>query len=157
MIVPEAKMEVDSIDEKLVRLLGNDGLQTSEKLSEQIGLSSATVRRRVKRLIQNGLLRIVGVVNPSDFGYSVTTVICLNVAHGALQTIIEELSKFPQMRWVATTTGRYGIIATARFRSNREFSEFITKDLASIKEIKDVETYICLNLHKGSFLPFGMA
>jgi Lrp/AsnC family transcriptional regulator for asnA, asnC and gidA len=144
---------IDSVDEQIVRLLGKDGRQTSETLGKQLNLSAATVRRRLRKLIHSDLLRIVGVVDPSSFGFPMIAVISLDVAHDKVELAVEELSKRPEVSFVSTTTGRYDIIAIARFRSIDCLSEFVTKELAKLEGVRDSETFICLQEKKGRRIP----
>ena len=65
--------------------------------------------------------------------------------------IIKKLAKMPEIRWVSTTTGRFDVIALARFRSNYDFSEFMTKVLARLDGVKSSETFVCLDIKKGHF------
>jgi len=148
------KMSIpDSIDEQLVRLLGKDALQNSEALAKQLKLSSATVRRRLRRLIRSGLLHIIGVIDPAKFGLSLAAMIALDVANDKLELALEELAKKTELRWISTTTGRYDVIALGRFASTDALSEFIQKDLAKLEGIKDTEAFICLDMKKGRYIP----
>ena len=145
---------IDSMDEQLVRLLGKDARQNSETLAKQLNLSSATVRRRLRKLTRSESLRIVGVADPADFGFPLAVVIALDIAPDKLEAALEWLVKRPDIRWVSATTGRFDIIAIARFRSTDRLSEFMTKDLAQNKWVKDSETFICLDVRKGQYVPF---
>ena len=144
---------IDSVDEQIVRLLGQDARQNSETLAKQLNLSAATVRRRLRKLLLSDLLRIIGVVDPASFGFPVLVIITLDVNHGKLELAMEELSKRPEIISVSTTTGRYDIIAIARFRSTECLSEFVTKELAKLEGVRDSETFICLEVKKGLRIP----
>lgn len=144
----------DLIDEKLVQLLGQNAKQTSETMANQLKISAATVRRRLRKLIRDDLVRIVGVVDPADFGFPVAAVITIDVALDKLESAMEELAKRPEVRWVSTTTGRFDIIALARFRSNNSLSDFMTKELAQLEGVKDSETYLCLDVKTGRHIQF---
>jgi len=143
----------DSIDRQLVRLLGQDARQNSETLAKQLNVSAATVRRTLRRLIRSGLLRIVGVVDPTQFGVPLAAVIAMDVAHDKLQLAVEMLTRHPEIRWLSTTTGRFDIMAVAEFRSSEGLSEFVTKTLTQVQGVKDSETFICLDVRKGRFVP----
>ena len=139
----------DSIDKQLVRLLGRDAKQSNEELAKQLNISSATVRRRMKKLIQNGMLHIVGVVDPGDFGLPQASVIAIAVTPDKLESTIEELNKRSEIRWVTTSTGRYDIIAGARFPSIDSLSDFKLRVLSKMDGIKDIEMFIALKHTKG--------
>jgi len=147
---------IDSIDVQIVRLLGQDARQDSETLAKQLDMSSATVRRRLRKLIRDDLIRIVGVVDPTKFGFPVAVVITLDVAHEKLKAAVKALAERPEIRWVSITTGRFDIIALARFRSNDSLSEFMTKVLAKLDGVRDSETFVCLNVEKGRLVQFTL-
>ncbi len=145
----------DSIDQQLVRLLSRDARQNSETLAKQLKLSAATVRRRLRRLLRSGLLRIVGVIDPTKFGYPLAAVIAIDVAHDKIESVVETLGKESEVKWLSTTTGRFDIMAVARFHSSDALSDFVTKKLAQIEGIKDSETFVCLDVQKGAYVPFA--
>ncbi|MBI2836235.1 MAG: Lrp/AsnC family transcriptional regulator [Chloroflexi bacterium] len=142
----------DKTDERLVRLLGQDAKQNSEDLAKQLKLSAATVRRRLRKLLRLGLLRIVGVIDPARFGFPLAAVITIDVAHDALNSVMKTLSEHPEIVWLSTTTGRFDIVTMARFRSSDALSEFLTKKLAQIEGVRDSETFICLDVQKGAYV-----
>ena len=144
----------DSVDVQLVQLLGQYARQSSKSLAEQLHLSSATVRRRLRKLIQSGALNIVGIVDPSKFGLPLAAMINLNVAHDKLEAAVEALANRPEIRWVSTTTGRFDIMALGRFNSTDNLSDFLSNHLAEIEGVRDSETFICLDVRKGRYVPF---
>jgi Lrp/AsnC family transcriptional regulator, regulator for asnA, asnC and gidA len=141
---------IDSVDEQIVRLLGQDARQNSETLAKKLKLSSATVRRRLRKLIRSDLLRIVGVVDPASFGFPLLVVITLDVAHEKLESAMEKLSQRPEIIFVSAITGRYDMILIGRFRSAGSLSGFVTKELAKIEGVKNSETFVCLGIKKMS-------
>ncbi len=143
--------KIDSMDEKLVRLLGQDARQNSETLAKQLNLSSATVRRKLRELIHSDALHIVGLVDPNRFGFPLAVVIALDVARDKLDSALEALAKRPEIRWVSISTGRFDIIALARFPSTESLSEFVIKELTHMEGVRDSETFICLNVKKGRY------
>ena len=144
----------DSMDKQLLILLGQDARQNSETLARQLNLSSATVRRKLRKLIQSGSLNIVGVVDPAKFGLPLTAIIALDVAHEKLKAAMEVLANRPEITWISTTTGRFDIIARGRFASTDDLSNFLTDQLTEIEGVKNSETFICLDVKKGRKIPF---
>jgi DNA-binding Lrp family transcriptional regulator len=142
-------MNKDSIDQQLVKLLGQDARQSAEQLAKKLNINAATVRRKIKRLIQNGSLHIVGVVDPAHFGLPLGAVITLGVVPNKLESTLEEINEQPEIKWVVTTTGPYDIIAGARFSSLDAISEFNSEVLAKLEGINNSEMFIILNTRKG--------
>ena len=139
---------IDSLDEQIAQLLGEDARQSSEKLAKKLRVSAATVRRRLRKLINNDMLRIVGVVDPASFGFPVWAVITPRIDRRMVNKALEQLEKRPEARFISTTTGRWDILVTARFRSNDHLSEFLEKELANLDGLRDTETAIALQVKK---------
>ena len=143
---------LDSLDEQLIQLLEEDANRSSEALGKRLKVSSATVRRRTKTLIQNGVLRIMAVTDPSKVGVPLSVVIAFNVAHEKLDSVTRSLADRPEVKWVSTTTGRFDLLIMARFRSTEELASFTQKELAKIEGIRDSETFVCLHVEKAHYL-----
>jgi DNA-binding Lrp family transcriptional regulator len=140
---------LDSVDRQLLMLMGRDARQSSEMLAGQLNVSAATVRRRLRRLLKKDILRIVGVADPASFGFALGVVLNLDVEQTKVDSVMEWLVNRTEVKWASTTTGRYDIIAIARFESTDHLSRFLTRDLTSLKGIKDIETLISLDVRKG--------
>ena len=82
--------------------------------------------------------------------------ITLDVAHDKLESAMKTLGKQPEIKWLSTTTGRYDIIAMAQFRSTDCLSDFMTKELAQLEGLKDSETFVCLDVKKGRYVPLTL-
>jgi DNA-binding Lrp family transcriptional regulator len=139
----------DEFDFRLAQIVGQDARQSSEEIARQMHVNSATVRRRLKSLIDHGFLHIVGVVDPVDFGLPVAAIIGLDVDNNKLDAVLMLLKDQPEIRWAATTTGRFDITAIARFHSIAELGVFIAKQLGHVKGLRNTEISICLNIEKG--------
>ncbi len=141
-------VNIDSLAERLIKLLQKDARRSSDVLAKQLKVSPATVRRRMRRLIQNGTMRIAAIVDPAKIGLPLAAMIALHVEHDKLDSVVTRLYKQPEVGWLSTTTGRFDIMALARFPSNEELSKFIQKEITEIEGIRDSETFVCLNINK---------
>ena len=141
----------NALDEQLIKLLQDDGRQSSNVIAKQLGVSSATVRRRIKKLVESGVLRIVGLIDPDKAGYPFVAVIAVDVAHDKLDEALKLMAARPEVIWVSATTGRFDIIAVAHFPSSGDFSSFLREELAKTDGIKDSETFLCLHVEKGRY------
>jgi len=56
--------QLDETDRTIVACLQYDGRMPFTKIATELGLSEGTVRRRVKRMMDAGMLQIVGIVEP---------------------------------------------------------------------------------------------
>lgn len=141
-------MMIDSLDEQLINLLVRDARQSSKVLAEQLCVSSSTIRRRVNKLIQQGVLRIVALPEPGKVGFSLRVIIAFNVAHEKLNAIMEALNSRSEVKALNATSGRFDIIAYMWFHSTDELFDFMENEIGKLEGIKNTETFICLHVRK---------
>ena len=142
----------DSLDDSVVKLLERNAWQSSEALAKQLHVSSSTIRRRIRRLTQEGVLRAVAIADLSKTGVPLTAVLALNVELQGVDAALKTITNFPEVKWVATTTGRFDILALARFHSTDELATFVRKELAKVKGMKGSETFVCLHVERGDHI-----
>lgn len=132
------------LDERIVRLLSTDGRLTGEQIADELNISSATVRRRINKLIEKKLLHFSVVVDPGNFGFPQAATIGLKISPDKTQSVVKYLSDIQEIRWLASTTGRFNLIAGMRYRSLSDLSDFITGVVPNIEGIQDSETFVHL-------------
>jgi Lrp/AsnC family transcriptional regulator for asnA, asnC and gidA len=143
---------MDSLDEQLLDYIRLDALQDKDKLAECLKVSSATVRRRIKKLRKSGILSIVGAVDPLKMGLPIAAIMAFNVSTEDLESFVDSLYEKKEIKWVSKTTGRYDVMALARFRSTDDLADFISTNIACLKGLKNTETFVCLGLKKVPFV-----
>jgi Lrp/AsnC family transcriptional regulator for asnA, asnC and gidA len=141
----------NTLDEQLIRILQNNGRQSSNVIAKQLGVSSATIRRRIKKLVDSGLLYITARVDPDKAGFPFRVVIALDVVHQKVESTLQYLASLPEVTWAATTTGRFDIILRANFPSSDDYSEFVRDVMAKLDGLRDSETFVCLHIEKGFY------
>ena len=144
----------DSLDKQIILLLGQNAQQNSETLARQLNISSATVRRRVRKLIRSDLLRIIGVVDPANLGFPLAVLIVIDVDQHKIESVMDALVKRPEVGWASTTTGRFDIVIVAWFSSNDRLADYLKNVLGQMEGVRDSETLVCLEVKKGGYVPF---
>ena len=143
---------LDNIDKQLIQMLQKDARQSSASLAKKLKVSPATIRRRMRKLLQSNVLRIVAAVDPTKIGFPLSALIAFDVAHEELNSAMKMLAGRPEVKWVSSATGRFDILALAWFQSTDELSDFMQKELAQLKGIRDSETFVCLHVEKGRYM-----
>ena len=62
---------LDDVDRLLIEALQRDGRASYADLAELVALSPAATRLRVQRLLDSGVVKVVGVTDPLALGYPV--------------------------------------------------------------------------------------
>jgi len=143
---------LDQTDQQLVHLLEKDATKSSAALAKMLSISPATVRRRIGRLIKDGVIRITATVDAGKVGFYLISLITLNVDPAKINVATGILRSKKNVRWVAVSSGRYNIVILARFSSTEELHLFIQDDLAKLDGLETSETFICLSIEKGRYM-----
>ncbi len=143
---------LDELDRKLIAELQQDAYRTHASLAQMLGVSKTTITRRIQRLLDNGTLRIIGVLDASKIGLNTSALIGLNVNLRNSEAIISHLTTKPQVHLLALVTGRYDIVIGVTVGSTAELAQFVTKDVASIDGVQSSETLFALEIKKQTYV-----
>jgi Lrp/AsnC family transcriptional regulator for asnA, asnC and gidA len=142
---------LDEIDLKIVELLQEEGRLSHSEIARRIGVSEATVRRRLAWLEQEDIIRIVAVANPFKLGFQIIAIIGLHVERSRLREIERALITYPEVRFLGVTIGGYDMIFEAWFHTNEELLEFLSDTLGKLEGIQRSESYQILRLSKYTY------
>lgn len=135
----------------MVEMLQRDGRLSVSELARSLHVSEVTARRKLKRLLSAGIIRVVATVDPFDVGYETPVIIGLKVVRSQLEEIAERLSRLPQVRYIGASTGRVDLIVEVVTRTNQDLASFLLDELARIDGITDSETNLIVRIYKQSW------
>jgi Lrp/AsnC family transcriptional regulator for asnA, asnC and gidA len=140
---------MDQLDRELIMELQKDGRRSFVELAEDLHVSEATARNRVRRLLSSGIVKITAVPDLQKLGYHFVSIVGIQVRLVELRSIIEQLSSHANVCYLANVTGRYDLIGIIVTRSSREFADFIESTVSVIPGVDRTETFVSLNVFKG--------
>ena len=70
---------MDELDFTIISLLQDDGRASNAGIARQAGVSEGTVRRRLKRLIDEEFIKVVALLDPAKMGYSSEALVGIQV------------------------------------------------------------------------------
>lgn len=143
-----ARHHLDATERRMVELLQEDGRLSVASLARSLGVSEVTARRKLNRLLRDGIIQVVATVDPFDVGYETPVIIGLKVQRAKLDRVARRLSEFPQVRYVGASTGRVDLIIEVVVRTNQDLAEFLMNDLGSLDGIIDSETNLIVRIYK---------
>lgn len=132
--------DLDSVDRQIIRILQQDGRMSNVEIARQVGISEATVRKRLERLLSEEVIRITAVPNAAKVGYFTITFLTLVVELSQVDRIADQLTRLPEVRSIHYTTGASDLIVEAWFTSNDDLLRFLTQHIASIPGIQKTAT-----------------
>jgi Lrp/AsnC family transcriptional regulator, regulator for asnA, asnC and gidA len=145
---PARVHEPDLLDRQIIHLLQADGRCSNREIARQLNVPEATIRYRVRRLTDSGLLKITALVAPEHLGYQMTVVISIQVQAERINDVADMVGAMPEVMWLAVTSGSSDIILTASFQNQEHLYSFLTEKLAPVPGIVRSETAIGLRIVK---------
>lgn len=142
---------VDEVDNRIIAALRQDGRKSNVELGREIGVSEGTIRKRVSRLIQEGIMQVIAVANPQKLGYQIEVMIGIHAAIDKVKEIADRLASTEEIRTVSISSGVYDILMVALFRDNDELLDFLMNKLSAISGIKKTETSHLLRTLKRTY------
>jgi Lrp/AsnC family transcriptional regulator for asnA, asnC and gidA len=143
-----SRKKLDELDCRLIQLLQKDGRMPSKAIAGELGTSEFTVRRRLRRLLEGGTIRIVAVANPIDLGFEIAGNLKIKIDLKKTESVLNALKKIDSLIWVALTTGGSDIDADFIARSFVEFKEIIFGQISRIEGVLSIETSLMVELVK---------
>lgn len=141
---------LDAVDRQIVSLLQQDGRTSNVEIARQVGVSEATVRKRLDRLLGEGVMRITAVPNATKVGFSTVTFVALDVDLSYLDHVADRLGRLSEVRAIYYTTGESDLVVEAWFHSSEQLLHFLTQQIAAIPGIKQAATSHVLRTLKDS-------
>ncbi|MBM3948220.1 MAG: Lrp/AsnC family transcriptional regulator [SAR202 cluster bacterium] len=142
---------MDELDTKIIEMLQVDGRASNAGIARKVGVSEGTVRRRLKRLVQDEFIQVVALPNPVKLGYHSEALIGLQVDPNKIDEVAEALSELREVSWVAITAGRYDVFAWATLPSSEALGVFLKTQVGTIKGVQRSETFINLSNKKRGY------
>jgi DNA-binding Lrp family transcriptional regulator len=142
---------LDDIDSRIIRLLQRHGRHSIAAVSRGCSMSETAVRKRVNRLVRDGTIKFVTVVNPPAVGYDVNIMFTVKAEAGRLEAISEQLCAKHEVVWLSYTTGPLQLMGEAIMKDQDELHEFLHHFLAGIDGVLWVETYGILKIPKFNY------
>ncbi len=135
--------KIDKTGLEIVRLLQN-GRRSFKEIGQAMGLSEATIRSKVSKMIQEGLVDIKALVSTKDLGPGFQTAfIGVRLQSPAIKTIAQSLSELPGVISVAMVTGRYDLILTVMLTPEFGLIDFFNSLLVQHADnIRSNETFL---------------
>jgi Lrp/AsnC family transcriptional regulator, regulator for asnA, asnC and gidA len=142
------EVTLDELDRSIIAELQEDGRRAFREISRSLGVSEGTVRARVRRLEEAGVLRIAAFVNPVGEGGSRLAMMLIRVEPQAREELTEFLCSQPQISYVSTLLGSVDVFAQVLVRDEVALWSFIQNELRSRPGVTSVDFWFEVELNK---------
>ena len=134
-------MKIDETNLAIIKHLRH-GRKSFKEIAEDLSISENTVRSRVNKMIQSGILEISGLVNPETMPGHTLAMVGVKLQTMDLINKGEEFSKLRGVVSATVVTGQYDLILIIFLNESFSLLEFYTKEVSRIKDVRSVETFV---------------
>jgi len=141
-------VNLDSVDRQIISLLQENCRRTNADIARAIEVSESTVKNRINRLVDNGILKNLAILNPQSLGYHSDVLVGIRVAQGKLKETGDALKAMNEVVYMGYITGRYDIMVEVLLHDPEELLVFIRDHLGKIPGIASTETFYVMQNEK---------
>jgi DNA-binding Lrp family transcriptional regulator len=139
----------DRIDRQIIHALQLRPRVSFSRIAAVIGVSEQTVARRYRRLRGEGVIRVIGLVDPRRIGQN-DWVVRVRVRPGSAAKLAEALARRDDVAWVTLSAAGSEVVCSVRSRSREQRDELLLRRLPGTAPVLGISAHVVLHRFAGS-------
>ena len=140
---------MDELDENILRILSKDCLTPFVRISKKLHVAEGTIRYRVRRLQEKGILReFRAVIDPVHLGLGSAAFIAITVMPQLMPHVASALANLENVLGVYETHTYGDLLLRVRTASSPDLSDFITSKIKTIEGVTGSQVIPVLKVWK---------
>jgi len=137
-------IEIDKVDSKIICLLQKNGRMPNTEIAQKLGISEATIRKRIQRLISDGVIKIVAACDPFKLEFNVVGNMRIKLDIKKSEQAIEELRQLDELWYISLVSGPYDLDIEFRLTSIDELHSLLYDRIYPIEGVLSSESSFTL-------------
>ena len=142
---------LDETDRAIISFLQYDGRMPYTKIASELGITEGGVRRRMKKLTDEGVLQIVGIVEPHNIGLDEASMIGVTVEGRPIDDVAEEIAELTEVTYIFQAAGEFDLFVEVYCQDREHFVNFLNKKLQQIPGVRSTQSFLILKMYKLSY------
>ncbi len=148
-IVVKPGVPLDKLDSKILERLQHNSRKSFREIANEIGVSEATIRYRVKRLEEDKIIeRYTMSIDPSKVGRVFPVAILIKVTSPNKEKVISFLKELEETKFLTENASEWNILAILYLKSKEDLNSVLDK--ISL-EVEDKLPLVVLKMQKRDF------
>ena len=148
-------LRLDLKDVTIIEALQEDGRMQYKEIARKVGVSLPTVRARIKRLVDVGVIRKFTVIVDADKIYGKIRAFCLLQANpGSIHEVCSKLDAMKEVREVYLTSGPHAVTAKVEVNDIGELGRLMTERLQELPGVSSVSYVVITTTKKEEYGAF---
>ena len=146
------RIALDELDERIIERLGHDARVSNREIGREFGLTEGTIRSRLKRLLDNKVIRVAAVTNANRLRNPILAYLWIEADTAAdIENVAKSLAELPEIGFVATTLGRADVLAMTLVENGNQLTDFLHQTVDKIPGIRRVNYSLGQNFIKHDY------
>ena len=142
---------VDKEEESIFLPLSQDGRQSNREVARKLDVSEGTVRQRINKLAQSGVMQFEVVCNPAALRLTVNATARITTLTRQTDKVIRELKKLDSVALLAEVTGGTNILAHLNASSTQELGDLCDNTIPAIGGIHSMQVQLVVSAAKHQY------
>jgi Lrp/AsnC family transcriptional regulator, leucine-responsive regulatory protein len=146
--------EIDLFDRKIIDLLRQDGRMSVADLSRQIGLSKTPCQTRLKRLVDEGIIRgFRAVIDPAKLGLdhiAFAEVKLSDTREAALADFRRAVLRIPEVEECHMIASSFDYLLKVRTPDIRRYREVLGERISNLPHVASTSTFVAMETIRDS-------
>jgi DNA-binding Lrp family transcriptional regulator len=139
---------LDAIDEKILEELKANSRISFNDISERVGKTEATVRRRVKKLKEDGIIKAFTIEYSINSKPQTRATVKIEPNFKEMKNIMKELKAIDEITDIWRLSGNCGLFLKVEIPTIEQFNPLIEEKISVIKGVKIMETCFITDIIK---------
>jgi Lrp/AsnC family leucine-responsive transcriptional regulator len=149
----------DTKDRKIIALVQRDAKLPQAEIARRVGLSTAAVNERLRKLENAGVIRrYVALVDARALGMTVTAFVEVFIEHPRFESgFIERVRAIDEVEECHHITGEFSLLLKLRVRDMESLQQLLIHHINAIEGVRQTRTVIALTTSKEeTYVPTGV-
>jgi Lrp/AsnC family transcriptional regulator for asnA, asnC and gidA len=143
-------MRIDDTDRAIIHELQIDGRMALREIARKLNTSEGTIRSRLKKLQEEGVVQIVAFADPAKMGASCMSLIFLKVMPAMQDAILSEMKAWMEVSYLSVTLGETDICVQAVCKDQAALL-VLRQRIASLEGVQELRFLPEVAVHKIHF------
>lgn len=123
----QANIQIDGMDARILTAMSADSRRSYADVGTEVGLSTAAVHERVKKLVERGVIRRFSLsVEPQALGLAFTAFVAIRNDGGThCREVAPRLREMPEVQELHSVAGEYDFLAKIRTTHARALEDVL--------------------------------
>jgi Lrp/AsnC family transcriptional regulator, regulator for asnA, asnC and gidA len=146
------KIPLDELDHKIIDRLSREARVSNREIGREFGLTEGTIRSRLKRLLDNKVIRVAAVTNANRLRNPILAYLWIEADTSRdIHPLAERLASLPEITFVSTMLGRADVLAMTLVENGNELTDFLHQTIDKIPGVRRVRYSLGQNFIKHDY------